>query len=100
MFAKLRGRSSLLLYKTKHVEMVCKVSFGLCTGPEVSMMVKILVVAFWVIIPCSLVSDYRRFDAIYCHHLKGISDRNMSYSVHVPIIDRDSVSVILQGCIL
>jgi hypothetical protein len=63
-------------------------------------MAKILVVAFWVMVPFSLVSDYRRFDVIYCHHLKGISEHNRIYSVHVPIIDRDGVSVILQGCIL
>jgi len=100
MFAKLRGQSPLLSYKMEQGEMVCEVSFGLCTEPEVSMAVKILVVASWVMIPCSLVSDYRRFDAIYCHHLKVISDHNRSYSVHVPIIDRDSLSVILQGCIL
>jgi len=79
--------------------MVSEVSFGLCTGPEVSMAEKILVVVFWVMIPCSLVSDYRRFDAIYCHHLKGLSDHNRSYSVHVPMIDRDSVSIILQGSV-
>jgi hypothetical protein len=84
----------------KQGEKVCEISFGLFTGPEVSMLVKILVVAFWVMIPCSLVSDYRRFDTIYCHHFKGISDHNRSYSVHVPIIDRDSVPVILQGCTL
>jgi len=79
--------------------MVSEVSRGLCIGPEVSI-AKILVVAFWVMIPCSLVSDYRRFDAIYCRHIKGIREHNRSFSVHIPIIDRDSVSVILQGCIL
>jgi hypothetical protein len=99
MFAKLRGQRSLISYKTKQGEMVSEVSFGLCIGPEVSM-AKILVVTFWVMILCSLVGDYRRFDTIYCHHLKGTSEHNRSYSVNVPIIDRDSVSVISQGCIL
>jgi hypothetical protein len=79
--------------------MVSEVSFGLDIGPEVSV-AKILVMAFWVMILCSLVGDYRRFDTIYCHHLKGISEHNRSYSVKVPIIDRDSISVMLQGCIL
>lgn len=64
------------------------------------MAVKILVVVFWVMIPCSLESDYRSFEVIYCHHLQGISDHNRSYLARVPVIDRDSVSVILQGCIL
>lgn len=78
MFAKLRGRrSSLLSYKMKQGEMVSEVSFGLCIGPEVSM-AKILVVAFWAVIQCSLVTDYRRFDAIYCHYLKGVSEHSRS----------------------
>jgi len=53
----------------KQGEMVSEVSFGLFIGPEVSM-AQIQVVAFWVMIPCSLVGDYRCFDTIYCHHLK------------------------------
>jgi hypothetical protein len=35
---------------------------------------------------------------MYCHHLQGNGDHNRNYSVRVPIIDRDSVSVVLEGC--
>jgi hypothetical protein len=41
-----------------------------CIRFELSVAVKIHVVAFWVLTPCSLIGENQRFRGIYCLHLQ------------------------------